>query len=72
VKKSGGHLSVYSEPGRGTTFKVYLPRVDATVMADERREPTIVPSRGQRVLLVEDEAPCVRSWSGRCASIDTT
>jgi two-component system cell cycle sensor histidine kinase/response regulator CckA len=57
VKQSGGHLSVYSESGRGTTFKVYLPCIDADVIRDEQRAPTPMPGRGERVLLVEDEAP---------------
>lgn len=60
VKQSGGHLSVYSEPGRGTTFKVYLPRVEDEVGKEPLRSMTLAPSRGERVLLVEDEAP-VRS-----------
>jgi CheY-like chemotaxis protein len=55
VQQSGGSIWVYSEPGRGTTFKVYLPRVDAEV---EVLAPTIAPTtlRGKEtVLLVEDE-----------------
>jgi PAS domain S-box-containing protein len=61
VKQSGGHVSVYSEPGKGTTFKVYLPRVDDPVQA-----PTTVEAPGstsaegaETILLVEDE-PAVR------------
>jgi len=55
VKQSGGFVWVYSEPGRGTTFKVYLPRADE---AQPRFTPT--PRRNRRVgaetiLLVEDD-----------------
>lgn len=57
VKQSGGHLTVYSEPGKGTAFKVYLPRVDADLASDQPKELEAAPSRGERVLLVEDEAP---------------
>jgi CheY-like chemotaxis protein len=60
VKQSGGHLAVYSEPGQGTTFKVYLPRSDAEVVSEQRSKSAAAPGRGERVLLVEDEAP-VRS-----------
>jgi len=57
VKQSGGHLSVHSELGGGSTFNVYLPRVDDEVVAEPRPDVTFAPSRGERVLLVEDEAP---------------
>jgi two-component system cell cycle sensor histidine kinase/response regulator CckA len=58
VKQSGGYVWVYSEPGRGTSFKVYLPRIE-----EETALPRIELSTGSRanprgsetVLLVEDE-----------------
>jgi two-component system cell cycle sensor histidine kinase/response regulator CckA len=55
VQQSGGNIWVYSEPGQGTTFKVYLPRVDAEV---DVLRPEAAPAtlRGtETVLLVEDE-----------------
>jgi len=57
VKQSRGHISVYSEPGIGTTFKVYLPSLDKSVPL-ARPNTSEVAQRGQgTILLVEDEPP---------------
>jgi len=58
VQQSGGHVWVYSEPGQGATFKVYLPRTDApgaAVEAPERAQVEL-PRGSETILLVEDEA----------------
>jgi CheY-like chemotaxis protein len=59
VKQSGGHIAVHSEPGRGTTFKVYFPRVEGEVEQSGPRSG-VGAATGERILLIEDEAP-VRS-----------
>ena len=58
VKQSGGYIWVYSECGRGTTFKVYLPRVD-NLTAPQRpsKQPMQIQSGTETVLLVEDAEP---------------
>jgi two-component system, cell cycle sensor histidine kinase and response regulator CckA len=57
VTQSGGYILPYSEVGRGTTFKVYLPRVDAASDADgDERATNVLPRGSETVLVVEDEA----------------
>lgn len=57
VKQSGGYIWVYSEPERGTTFKIYLPIVEASHPDADGAKPVLTPTyRGtETVLLVEDE-----------------
>ncbi|MGA7553457.1 MAG: PAS domain S-box protein [Candidatus Acidiferrales bacterium] len=58
VKQSGGYVWVYSEPGRGTSFKVYLPRIEDEQTArgrDNKIEAKALPRGSETVLLVEDE-----------------
>jgi two-component system cell cycle sensor histidine kinase/response regulator CckA len=65
VKQSGGYIWVYSEPGKGTAFKVYLPRVGEAPALPEPHVPTVAPPRGtETILLVEDEQ-AVRTLSRR-------
>jgi hypothetical protein len=65
VRQSGGHVFVYSEPGKGTTFKIYLPfgggvmQVPATVIEDGQRAHP-----GETLLVVEDD-PGVRALAKR-------
>ncbi|MGH9474802.1 MAG: PAS domain S-box protein [Terriglobales bacterium] len=55
AKQSGGTVGVYSEPGRGTSMKVYLPRQTATDAMQHRRPAAPVPRGRETVLVVEDE-----------------
>jgi CheY-like chemotaxis protein len=63
VKQSGGFIWVYSEPGRGTTFKIYLPRVDAEAERLRPRRTDGVFTGSETVLVVEDE-PTLREVVG--------
>jgi two-component system, cell cycle sensor histidine kinase and response regulator CckA len=55
VKQNGGFIICYSEPGRGTTFKIYIPRVVEDGKAAEAPRETPVAYGAGRILLVEDD-----------------
>jgi PAS domain S-box-containing protein len=65
IKQSNGHISVYSESGHGTTFKIYLPVSDSyTEVSSEPEDITEFPGGIETVLVVEDE-PRLRELTAR-------
>jgi len=64
VNQSGGFVGVHSEPGRGSTFRIYLPLVDQHVDATlpDRREQVV--TKGSEVVLLVEDDPAVRALVG--------
>lgn len=61
VKRLGGAVTVYSEVGKGTTFRIYLPRHEGVAgMIVEEKKP--IPRGVERILFVDDEAALVDIW----------
>lgn len=60
VKQSGGYIWVYSELGRGTVFKVYLPRVERPAPRTALTDPDGVPQRGTETILVAEDSESLR------------
>ncbi|HRZ22673.1 MAG TPA: ATP-binding protein [Candidatus Contendobacter sp.] len=58
VKQSSGHITIHSEPGRGVTVRLYLPRtaVPARPVLESRVADTSIQGRGETILVVEDDA----------------
>jgi two-component system, cell cycle sensor histidine kinase and response regulator CckA len=57
VKQSGGAISVYSEPGHGTTFKIHFPRCDEAPVVIQPEKEAPVRGGSETILLVDDAAP---------------
>ena len=62
IKQSGGHISVYSEPLRGSTFKVYLPQIEPLLVPIPSLNSTSMPRGTETILLVEDD-PALREMA---------
>ena len=60
VKQSGGNIWVYSEPGRGTTFKVYLPQIDEAVAPVQSGTVLAPRAEGSETILVVEDEDAVR------------
>ena len=58
VRQAGGHIWVYSEPGHGSAFKLYFPRIDAAV--EEPRDVPVVPASGVGTVMIVEDEPAVR------------
>ena len=62
VRQSDGYIQVFSEPGQGTTFRIYLPRVAVETAAVETPAEDAMPGGTEHILLIEDD-PSVRRLS---------
>lgn len=69
VKQSKGNIWCYSEPGKGTTFKIYLPRVDEACAAVVSEKPPPVVCGSETILVAEDEE-MVRNLIVRFLTLD--
>jgi two-component system cell cycle sensor histidine kinase/response regulator CckA len=68
VKQHDGHVAVYSEPGQGTTFKIYLPRVQGEARRSPKKLSTQPAPRGNETILVVEDEEMLRNLA--CEALD--
>ncbi len=74
IKQSGGHLKIYSEVDRGTTVKLYLPRINAReeVVRTTYASPSTAPFNGLQVFLVEDDDELRKTFTMQLEQMGST
>ena len=73
VKQNNGFINVYSEPDKGTTFRIYLPVYDAKATGVEEKEPELAVVHGKEtILLVEDEPAILNMITTMLEKLDYT
>jgi signal transduction histidine kinase/ActR/RegA family two-component response regulator len=70
VKQSGGSIHVYSEPGQGTVFKIYLPSMGEDLSCEPAPEPAVEAPRGTETVLVVEDEEAVRGLT--CEALQTS
>ncbi len=68
VKQNDGYIWVYSEPGQGTTFKIYLPAVKARAVSPPRSRIATEESQCDETILIVEDDPFIRSLASRILS----
>jgi len=65
VRQAGGHITLESGPGRGSTFRVFLPRAVDELSATTPRAPASSPARGRETLLLVEDEPLILRMAQR-------
>ncbi|KAF0146283.1 MAG: PAS/PAC sensor hybrid histidine kinase [Nitrospirae bacterium] len=63
VKQHNGYINVYSEPSRGTTFKIYLPLIETGQLSEEKPEEHRLPAGGNETILLAEDDEAVRRFT---------